>query len=69
MNTAHVTGVFTIAFPFYLPYLQTTFELITYCLSSSAFIFLTLISFLSNKDQASALKIAYIFKVLGLKVV
>ena len=45
-------------------YLQTTsFKLITYCLSSSAFIFLTLIFFLSNQDQASALKVAYIFKV------
>ena len=45
-------------------YLHTTsFKLITYRLSSSAFIFLTLIFFLSNQDQASALKVAYIFKV------
>ena len=43
-----------------LLYLQTTsFKLITYCLSSSAFIFLTLIFFLSNY------KIAYIFKFFG----
>ena len=60
MDTVRVTGVFTIAFHFYLP---TFFKLITYCLSSSAFIFLTLIFFLSNQDQASALKVAYIFKV------
>ena len=46
------------------PILQTTFfKLITYCLSSSAFIFLTLTFFLSNQDQTSALKVAYIFKV------
>ena len=45
-------------------YLQAaSFKLITYCLSSSAFIFLTIIFFLSNQDQTLALKVAYIFKV------
>ena len=54
-----LTGVFTISFRFYLPF----FKLIAYSLSCSAFTFLTLTFFLSYQDQASALKIAYIFKV------
>ena len=47
MDTVCVTDVFAIAFHFYLPlYLPTTsFKLVTYCLSSSAFIFLKLIFF------------------------
>ena len=47
-------------------YLQTaSFKLMVYCLSSSTFTFLTPIFFVSNQDLASALKVAYIFKVSG----
>ena len=63
----HCYWCFHYCIPFiFALYLQTTFfKFITYCLSSSDFIFLTLIVFLSNQDQASALKIACIFRVFG----
>ena len=48
-----------------LPSKWTPFASLKYSLSSSAFIFLTLIIFLSYCDQTSALKTAYIFKVFG----
>ena len=57
--------------PYCIPFLlalslQASFlKLMTYSLSSSAFIFLTLILSLSYQDQASTLKVSYIFKVFG----
>ena len=60
MDTVRVTGVFTIAFHFYnLLYTHNILlKQFSFYLSYTYF-------FLSNQDQAPALKIAYIFKVFG----
>ena len=65
MDIVRVTGVFTIAFHFYLPYLcKQLFKLITYSLRSSVLSFLHLF-FSKLLESGLSPQIAYIFKVLG----
>ena len=65
MDIVRVTGVFTIAFHFYLPYLcKQLFKLITYSLRIQFYLSYTYF-FSKLLESGLSPQIAYIFKVLG----